>query len=94
MRLFKNSSFWNSFLGFIGKTGFSKSLFQNRARLAHSQLVLEQAQIKIKKNLTTNYTNRHKQKNITTKNPLSIMGYGSNLTVTGLSVGKNLPRKG
>ncbi|MDR1469900.1 MAG: hypothetical protein LBT00_11465, partial [Spirochaetaceae bacterium] len=25
-------------------TGFSKSLFQNRARLAHSQLVLEQAQ--------------------------------------------------
>ncbi|MDR2757918.1 MAG: hypothetical protein LBB78_00890, partial [Spirochaetaceae bacterium] len=24
-------------------TGFSESLFQNRARLAHSQLVLEQA---------------------------------------------------
>jgi hypothetical protein len=49
MRLFQNFSFWNSFLGFTGKTGvltgFSKSLFQNRARLAHSQLVLEQAQI-------------------------------------------------
>jgi hypothetical protein len=49
MRLFQNFSFWNSFLEFNGKTGFlfgfSKSLFQNRARLAHSQLVLEQAQI-------------------------------------------------
>jgi hypothetical protein len=49
VRLFQNFSFWNSFLRFSGKTGlltgFSKSLFQNRARLAHSQLVLEQAQV-------------------------------------------------
>jgi hypothetical protein len=54
MRLFQNFSFWNSFFGFDGKTGlltgFSKSLFHrtggsHRARLAHSQLVLEQAQI-------------------------------------------------
>jgi hypothetical protein len=51
MGLFQNFSFWNSFLGFNGKTGilsgFSKSLFQNRARLARSQLVLEQAQMTI-----------------------------------------------
>jgi hypothetical protein len=52
-RLFQNFSFWNSFLRFDGKTGFltgfSGSLFHrtrgsHRARLAHSQLVLEQAQ--------------------------------------------------
>ncbi|MDR2376483.1 MAG: hypothetical protein LBD96_08610 [Treponema sp.] len=34
--------FWWKNLAFAG---FSKSLFQNRARLAHSQLVLEQAQL-------------------------------------------------
>jgi hypothetical protein len=49
LRLFQNFSFWNSFSGFDGKTGFlagfSRSLFQNRARLAHSQLILEQAQL-------------------------------------------------
>jgi hypothetical protein len=49
LRLFQNFSFWNSFLGFTGKTGFlavfSKILFQNRARLAYSQLVLEQAHL-------------------------------------------------
>jgi hypothetical protein len=45
--------FWKNFLKFDGKTGvltgFSESLFHRtggsrRARLAHSQLVLEQAQ--------------------------------------------------
>jgi hypothetical protein len=52
IRLFQNFSFWkdklclSSFLGFWGKTGlltgFSGSLFQNRALSAHSQLALEQ----------------------------------------------------
>jgi hypothetical protein len=49
MRLSQNFSFWESFLGFGGKSGlpatFSLSLAQNRALLAHSQLVLGQAQI-------------------------------------------------
>jgi hypothetical protein len=53
-RLSQNFSFWGgklclpSFLGFRGKSGlpatFSMSLAQNRALLAHSQLVLGQAQ--------------------------------------------------
>ncbi|MDR2029802.1 MAG: hypothetical protein LBP93_09745, partial [Treponema sp.] len=47
--LSQNFSFWESFLGFRGKSGlpaaFSMSLAQNRALLAHSQLVLGQAQV-------------------------------------------------
>jgi hypothetical protein len=47
LRLSQNFSFWESFLGFRGKSGlpaaFSMSLAQNRALLAHSQLVLGQA---------------------------------------------------
>jgi hypothetical protein len=61
MRLFQNFSFWNSYLDFGGKNrafaGFSKSLFQNRARLARSQLVsqlLSYVDINVyKKNINT-----------------------------------------
>jgi hypothetical protein len=46
-RLSQNFSFWESYLGFMGKSGhqaaFFMSLSQNRALKAHSQLVLGQA---------------------------------------------------
>jgi hypothetical protein len=49
MRLFQNLNFWNNFPEFKGKTGAFDRFFQEPVpkpyALAHSQLVLEQAQI-------------------------------------------------
>jgi hypothetical protein len=49
MRLFQKLKFWNSFLGFKGKTGAFDRFFQEPVpkpcALAHSKLVLEQAHI-------------------------------------------------